>query len=123
MLQITPECETLEAELHRVAEYHSRECARWEERVHRHFADRPDYLEGANGYALRQASFHCSLQERSTELWKVVRDVMDEHPQCSYDSLTSSEPSESLASPTLADTASAHHETVDDHGAAELRVV
>ena len=120
MLQIAPECKVLEAELSRVAEYHSRECARWEERVHRHFADQPDYYEGANGYSLRQASFHRSLQDRCTELWQVVRDVMGEHPRYCYDSLASSEPSESLASPTLADTVSTHNGLVDGYVGVEL---
>ena len=82
--------------------------------MHRSFVDRPDYYEGANGYALRQASFHRSLQERYTAVWKVVRGVMDEHyGRCYGTSLRFWKPSDSLASPTLADTASGDQYVAD----------
>ena len=117
MLKSITVCDAVEAEIRRVADYHSRECVRWEEKVHKNFINRPEYYKGANGYALRQASFHRSLQEGYTRVWEVVRRVMDEHHENRYDtSLRSSEPSDSLASPTLADTASGDYGVVDNRG-------
>ena len=69
-------CKSLKDEMHRTIAYHQ-QCAHWWElQVGRSFADRPDYLEGANSYALRQASIHHSMKEHCNGLWSSIMDCM-----------------------------------------------
>lgn len=79
----------------------------WEDNVHRSFVNLPGYYDGANAHAYRQAALYQSLQEEYHLLWKAMRGLRDARDGVCFSAFPGSgEPSESLASPTLAGSAS-----------------
>ena len=69
-------CKSLKDEMHRAITYHQ-QCAHWWElQVGCNFADHPDYCEGANLYALQQASIHHFMKEHCNGLWLSITDCM-----------------------------------------------
>ncbi|RDX40751.1 hypothetical protein OH76DRAFT_1459407 [Lentinus brumalis] len=64
------EVELLEEEMRRVIQYHEWRAGWWEQRVGTTFQDRPDYLEGANAYAYRQASIRRAMRDFCKRAWQ-----------------------------------------------------
>lgn len=62
----------------------------WEGQVDRTFDERPDYREGANAYAYRQAFLRRSMNHHWVLLWRSVRNWI--HRSSSYDRQPDSEP-------------------------------
>lgn len=91
--------------MQRVVSYHDWSQNWWKTRLDRAFNDCPDYREGANAYAYRQASVWRSMKTRCYSLWRVETEVCDAH---SADHVFSDR-AESLQSPTLAEGESLYH--------------
>ncbi|TBU36580.1 hypothetical protein BD309DRAFT_906317 [Dichomitus squalens] len=99
----TSECESLVAELRRIAAHHAEQVVWWEMQVNRNFIDHPDYCEGANAYAYREASLFRSMRDQCDVLWRAVWSLMGMGDARGYAALPGlCELSRSLMSPTLA---------------------
>ena len=60
-LRWAKQCALLREEIDRTTSYHAWRGNRWEERVSLVYPSMPDFLEGANAYAYRQASLRQAL--------------------------------------------------------------
>ena len=98
-LETTAEGDLLLEEMRCVAASHGDRKSWWEWRVNRGFSDHPDYLEGANAFANRQASICQALQAHCNKLAKVM-EMWFSGGWVDYDAGASLE---SLTSPTLAE--------------------
>ncbi|KAI0712134.1 hypothetical protein C8Q76DRAFT_693826 [Earliella scabrosa] len=66
------EVELLQEEMRRTITYHEWAAAQWPARVDTKFVERPDYREGANAYARRQAAVRTSLRDFCKRTWQHV---------------------------------------------------
>ncbi|KAI0684985.1 hypothetical protein C8T65DRAFT_712842 [Cerioporus squamosus] len=67
------EVELLQEEMRRTMAYHQWAATHWSSLVDQTFPDHPDYREGANAYALRQAAMRDSMRAFSEKSWCYVR--------------------------------------------------
>ncbi|KAI1783649.1 hypothetical protein LXA43DRAFT_903106, partial [Ganoderma leucocontextum] len=72
-LESSAECDFLLAEMDRTAAFHDDQGKWWEGRVNRSFLEHPQYLEGANAYAYRQASIRHAMEVHCSSLANVMR--------------------------------------------------
>lgn len=68
------ECDLLQEEMRRVLAYHDWHGSWWEGQVGRNvnFSHRPEYQEGADVYAFRQASIRRGIRARCEKVWRFV---------------------------------------------------
>ncbi|KAI1784423.1 hypothetical protein LXA43DRAFT_901675 [Ganoderma leucocontextum] len=66
-------CDFIRGELCRVVASFKSRARWWEERIDHNFEDCPDYREGANAYAYRQAWLRRSMRDRCIYLWRSVK--------------------------------------------------
>lgn len=59
--------------MRRTIAYHGWARDRWYGQLDKRFDDRPDYREGANAYASRQAAIRASLRAFCVKTWEHVR--------------------------------------------------
>ncbi|KAI0695073.1 hypothetical protein C8T65DRAFT_744181 [Cerioporus squamosus] len=68
----TEEVELVQEEMRRTLAYHKWAAGRWSDLVDAKYADRPDYQEGANAYARRQAAIRTDMHDYCQKSWKDV---------------------------------------------------
>ncbi|KAI1790617.1 hypothetical protein LXA43DRAFT_70991 [Ganoderma leucocontextum] len=73
-------CKSLHDEMRRAIASHEQRAYWWEMQIGRNFADHPDYCEGANSYAYRQASIRHSMKDHCGNLWASIRDCLSTGP-------------------------------------------
>ncbi|KAI0702837.1 hypothetical protein C8T65DRAFT_709367 [Cerioporus squamosus] len=69
----TEEVELLQEEMRRTIAYQEWAASSWDSYVDQRFADRPDYREGVNAYALRQSSMRKSMARFCEKSWRYVQ--------------------------------------------------
>ncbi|KAI1784325.1 hypothetical protein LXA43DRAFT_901839, partial [Ganoderma leucocontextum] len=73
-------CKSLHDEMRRAVASHEQRAYWWETQIGRNFADRPDYCEGADSYAYRQASIRHSMKDHCSNLWASIKDCLSTGP-------------------------------------------
>ncbi|KAI1784138.1 hypothetical protein LXA43DRAFT_1067045 [Ganoderma leucocontextum] len=66
------QCKLLQEEMRRVIAFHGRKAEWWEDYVGRNYQEQPEYLEGANAYAYRQAAIRKAMGEHCRDAWRLV---------------------------------------------------
>ncbi len=95
-----------------MVQYHEWRAGWWEQRVGGTFQDRPEYLEGANAYAYRQASIRRAMRDFCKRAWQFVPAwiCLGSVPATDTDPAGDDHPN-GIADPSVAD-ANAHDSTI-----------
>ncbi|KAI1796696.1 hypothetical protein LXA43DRAFT_1057566 [Ganoderma leucocontextum] len=72
MLRWREQCKLLQEEMRRVIAFHGWKAEWWEDYVGRNYQEQPEYLEGANAYAYRQAAIRKAMRDHCRHVWRLV---------------------------------------------------
>ena len=72
MKRCDDQVQVLLEEMRRVVSFHARKAEWWEDQSGRTFLEQPQYLEGADAYAYRQASIRRLMASHCLHSWRFV---------------------------------------------------